>query len=718
MKNKKLKKVLMAGVGAMACSAGHALEAMYDEDMAEVAGQQGLTITLQEPAAGITFSSAAILSSNPNKTTIDEVGEQGLRYLSSGAGFPLLKRLDTTRPLLITKLDFGFNTNPFGYLSLDMAQSRIDIGAVKLAAVTTDPGSGSLGRYVVDTNAELILKGRNLFDASTAAYGSAITLNMGKVNTALWAPGKFGATLPGQAFWSQNIGAGSGQPEMDLNKFSFFFDMPDGRFGFKNGGLLIESNPASQIGFSLTMDILYDGAGTSPLSVTAADKTMLFWGWRGHQTNFQLTAKGTGGRVDGSGKGINFGIRFDYASDFVWTVGEGGSNPGLIEFGNWTKIPGNPYALQIPFFSIEAVSSTQGTYGLCWGQASVTATANGACSGAGTGPVASLAPAQAIQPRLSGDNAAVAFTVRDMRLAAYSSHVDVLDWTVDTNKAAQSFNWALIYTLADLDADIFMSPYADGKSVRLDMAVTSQTLDTTNANRWTNGSNFMIGDSTTNFGIGLMGADVLLAMRQGRTGMTAAGIKIDAPLFRYELRGMLGGGSIPNMTVPQFLSYVDLNLEADRYVFTLGPAPLASQRYLSYSGYVNAANLTGGFASPVPGSGNHNHDDGTYLSLAEPSFSKLGADFRFANITGSVEMTDGQIDVQGDDVGQFRLLISNNLRIGTTANVPCAWGASCTPAAGNVLQVGRLEFGGKTLGTIVMPNGIVRAQVTIMPQVP
>lgn len=717
---------LALAISCMA-SVAHAMTPMVDNDMSDVSGQSGLTLSFTEPAAGINVSSLAVLQADPTPGTVDEAGELGVRLLGPTGGNAFFKRLDTSRPMLNTYLDVGTSTVgsstnvPTGSLVLDWARSRLLIDGVKMAGPTT----GSFGKYAIDGSSILDVKAVRGLNWSNADYGSSVMLGYNGVDPLAWAIGNMGNSTPGAIYWRY----GTGSSEMTLGDFSFYFKMQDGRLGVSSTeGLRLESKPGTKVAFSLSIDFMFDAAGASPFATTTADRSLLYWGWRGNWTNFAFTAK-SGGRVDGSGKGVNASVRFDYDPDFVWIIGDGrdgraasttGANAGRLEFGNWTKIPGNTYAFNIPYIGMEAVTGAQGTYGLCWGLGSVSSSANGACTGMGAGAVASNLAAQKIAVRSSTDANAMALTVRDMRLAAYSTTVDVLDRTVTLNKAPVRYEWGLIYTFADLDADIFVSPRTDN-SLDVRLALTTQTLQTSVADRWTYGTNFMIADTETaasSYAIGLMGADVLMAMTDGRMTMNSSGIITDSTNLRYQIRGMLGGGKLPDMPVPQSMAYIDLNLEADRYQLILAPAPSGNSALL-YSGFINLANLGTSIANPTPTAGNHMHDDGTYFSLAEPNMSKLDVDFRFANITGPLAIRNGKVDLQGDSDSTFRLLISNDIDVGTTAIVPCSFGVTCTPAAATApLRVGSLEFGGKNLATIVMPSGTIRSQITLMPQVP
>lgn len=701
----RINALTLAMFFAGACSApAFALDAIDDSDLSDISGQDGITLSFTEPAAGI---SANTIQWATNATNGLELGQSATPVT--------LRRLDTTAPMLRADLDVGADGsgNPYVGLTATMARSRLDIGSIGLTG-----SSGSFGRYVIDSGATFRLQNANGALNATSNWAAATTINVGGVNEALWAPGTLGATTPGQIYWRQ------GSSELSMGDYTFYFDMPSGRIGVDNNGLLVQSAPGSKIAFALSLDFMYDAAGTSSFAIDASDKSMLYWGWRGHWKDFTLRLNGRG-RLDGGGKGLGASLALNYDPDFVWIIGEDGAAPVKLEFGNWTPLPGNTVAFSMPSITLDQLDVGQGATGLCWGLNTISASANGACAGTGAGPVASNFAAQPIKVRSVTDAKALALGVRDMTLTAYSSTVDIVDRTLNPLKAADRYNWALIYTFANLDADIIVTPAATNDRMRLDLALTTQTLVTgatqqeLDDNRWRYGTNFMIGDTDVNFGIGLIGADVLMATRNGTLGLTPDGIKFDTSQLRYQLRGMIAGGAIPNMPVMQKMAFVDANLEADRFVLTLSPAP--SGQALNYSGFINIVNSNiADFSNPVPTTGNHaGLDDGSYLSLAEPGFNKLGIDFRFANITGPVEVTDGVVDIMGESEGALKLRISNNIRVGTTARVPCAYGVTCTPAAATApLQVGRLEFGGRDLGTIVMPSGIIRSEISLMPQVP
>jgi hypothetical protein len=270
-------------------------------------------------------------------------------------------------------------------------------------------------------------------------------------------------------------------------------------------------------------------------------------------------------------------------------------------------------------------------------------------------------------------------------------------------------NWALIYTFGDLDGNIYAYPQAGG-GLKMDFAVALQTFGATDQERWENGSHFMIGDTDKNLAIGLVGADVLFAANDMAVSLKSGGLNLDSPQARFQLRGMLGGGDIPNMDVPQGMAYVDFNLESDRFVFNLSPAPFG-ESYLGYSGFLSLTNLNVTNFSNEDG-GAHDGDDGTYISLAEPNLDRLAVDFRLANLTGDIQIQNGQLDLRTStetDHGRPELRISHTLKLGQTATQP-------NGSAGDVLQVGRVEFGNRDLGSLVIPSGQINAALILKEQ--
>jgi hypothetical protein len=166
------------------------------------------------------------------------------------------------------------------------------------------------------------------------------------------------------------------------------------------------------------------------------------------------------------------------------------------------------------------------------------------------------------------------------------------------------------------------------------------------------------------------------------------------------------------MDTPVYASYIDANLEFDNFVFNLLPDLLGDRLY--FAGKFSLADLSGSLANSA--SGAHNHDDGSYISLAEPNFNKLNVDLRLANITGDIEIPKvlgqgGVIDLlsaasETDDKPKLR--IQNNMLIGKSAN----------DGTGDPLMIGNVEFGGRTLGSVVMPSGHIHGSITLKQQTP
>lgn len=264
----------------------------------------------------------------------------------------------------------------------------------------------------------------------------------------------------------------------------------------------------------------------------------------------------------------------------------------------------------------------------------------------------------------------------------------------------------------------------------MDVVTAIQTIGGADAkgrpdlSRWENGTHLMIGDTEVThptdtdvqgLAIGLVGSDLIFAANDLSVGLSLFnGLSLSSNEVRLQLRGMFAGGDIPYMKYPIYGSYIDMNFEFDEFVFKLLPA--LSGDYINFGGFLSFANLSGGFSNST--GGGHGHDDGSYISFAEPNFNKLNVDLRLADITGDIEIPGdvvgggGKIDLlsataESDDRPKLR--IQTNMKIGALATKPGG-------GAGDALQIGRVEFGGQNLGTIVVPAGQVRAALTLKQQ--
>ena len=119
-------------------------------------------------------------------------------------------------------------------------------------------------------------------------------------------------------------------------------------------------------------------------------------------------------------------------------------------------------------------------------------------------------------------------------------------------------------------------------------------------------------------------------------------------------------------------------------------------------------------------------DDGSFFSVSEPSNNNV--DLRLADIQGDMAIIDGRVDMRGsleDGDGKPKLRIANTLQFGSTATARMNDAVTGTTlpaiasgsAAGQPLDIKRVEFGNLPLGRIVIPSGQIYSSITLEPQI-
>ena len=683
-----------------------AFDALSEGELSEISGRDGLSLNI-ENQNGIT---ADQLHWRVDKNTVYEND----LYVNDIAFVPIdINGGATSAPLDISfavdAFTNGSSGNPSLGLDLTWERMRYQMGSIYMS----DDPSASFGQLALDAPGRAFLVGDGgIFNVDGA--NASLLLDLGNVDTSSVNASDWSPIDPGQLFYRQGA---VGSPELTLGNLGFHFFMPQGTVGIDNDGLLVETAPGSRVDFNLTFDLLYDASGASPFEYAAADDlATLFYGWRGGWQDmlFRLDTRGSwpgGGNNFAPTQGVTASLGLDFASDFSVVVGEAAENRAYVEFSNPISLPGTGLGgtpisnrdFQLGSLTLDPIHAGQGPGGICFGNNTNTIGASSACGSAAAANPNSI-PLQMVN--VAPQNNALAVLARDWRLRAYPQTViyrdDVLNETINEG-------WALIYTLGDLDGNIYLYPQSGG-GLMLDSVIAIQTFGVTDQERWQNGTHFMIGDTDKNLAIGLMGADLLFATDDAMVSLENTGLRLDTSKARFQLRGMFGGGDIPNLNTAQKIAYADLNLESDRLVFNLMPAP-AGESYLGYSGFLSLVNLNeSGFSNEQGGA--HNHDDGSYFSLAEPGFDRLGVDFRLADISGDIELLNGKVDLRNSietGNGAPELRVSHTIKLGQTATLP-------DTGVGDVLRIGRVEFGGQNLGSMVVPSGQINAALTLKQQ--
>lgn len=667
-----------------------AMEHLSDDALAQVAGQDGISISVSSPelSAGSLSWKTDVGTPYESQLQMRDISVQGVGLNGAGLG--------ATNAVVHVDLDAGSNGTTAG-MRMDVVWER---ARTRIDEMSVGSSSASMGTQVIDSSGRFLLENQNGF-FNSQDDSARLLLQIDDADI----------------YYRQG---GDGTPEMLMRDFNFMWDMQQGIVGIDDEGIIVEGD----VDFNLTFDLYYDtNPGASPFTFGATDGSGLLFGWSGGLADAQVrvkpgglwpatatTGSGTGERYDRSqaNQGLNLSMRWDYAPSFRWVVGEAAGSRTRLEFGQWTKLPGPGYGFDLPFLALDMVNANQGPGGLCWG-ANVDGPASACQAPAfGNGLFIELPPTEQ----------ALAIAIRDFSLRAYSTNVSLFEPLSPQND--EVFSWTLVATVGNLDGNIFLYPGSSTPGqpgIRSDFAIMAQTFDVNDVDgdgntfeqgpNWNYGTHFMIADSDTNLGIGLTNASMLVAGKGVELSLNNNGINLSSNQVRLAVNAAIAGGNLPDMTEMVFLSDLKLNLEFDLFDFTIMPSQ-APDTYLGFQGDFRLANTNiAGFSESTLGNVN---DDGSYYSLAEPG--RPSQDIRLADIRGSFSVRNGKIDLMSTDETpdgrSARLSIENDLLIGLAA-----------PAAGGqVLEVGRIEFGNQNMGRFVIPGGEWHARMWLEKQVP
>lgn len=703
-----------AGVaGILLAAPAGAMDALSDRELAAVNGRDGLTLNLQSDS-GITIDQ---LRWTLDRGVTDGSGsllENSLRFGKAGVAGDDLTLTSIDPGGVVTSRDLEVNLDMDSYrnsqgrpgLSIDASWERT---RARMQSLSVSDDARSYGTMALDTEGRFLVRGDGgLFDNGNGH--ASLMLNIGDVDASDPDPSNWVVNSPGQLYYRMG---GSGSTEARLDKLGFLLDMKQGTLGIDSSGLLVESAPGSRTDFNLTFDIVANANSTFQTS-PANDLSMLFFGWRGGLEDFEFRL-GSGGTWLSDGtrtQGLTTSLDFNLADDFQVVIGEAGDNRSYLEFTNPQSLPSTltPGRKDVEFGALifDAVSASQGVGGICYGGGNTV----GPLSGCSAESFPSL-PAQLIE--IPPSDSGVALIARNWGLHAYPSEVSYRDGT-DSSLDVTDEGWALIYTLGDINSNIYLYPQT-GAGITADVAMAVQTIGATDQARWENGTHLMIGDTDKDMAVGLVGSDLLFAAEEMDIGLSLAdgGLRFHTQQgARLQLRGMFAGGDIPDMQQPVNGSYIDINLEFDEFAFNILP-DILTEKWLAFGGYFSFSNLNNGFSNDT--GGDHGHDDGSYISLAEPNFDKLSVDLRLAEISGDIEIPvtynqGGKINLLPAATASDnkpRLQIVNQMKVGTRATSPGG-------VQGDPFRIDRVEFGGKRLGSIVIPEAQIYTSLTLEQQ--
>lgn len=725
---------LMAASTVLAMSPAFGLESLDESALAEVSGQDGLTVDVSNAGSigmgqlnWMTDRGAAPMGSCTGGTANQQACTlTSLQATGDGAPLRVTSSLDV----------FGGPGGPGVALMTDWDPMLVASNRLTLNTPTRDHSASSIGSVGMYTTGHLHLVNQGgLFNSA----GNTARLDFSTVGDIILRQGAVGS--PELSFGNFELstrfstGVAGGQAA------------GTGTLGIDSEGLVIR---APYTDTRLQFDVMFND---SP--ATAFDRNnrqgILRFGWLGGLVNpsMRIRSGGVGyGSYSTAGQnllnpgtsyafqndtgrpgnprseGINFLAEWDFDTDFQLAIGQAsGSNETQARFGQWRRMAGVPAStpmLSMPV-TLDVVQNGTGPQGLCFGGGFSSGTpTQSACGSAGGTWIAGGVPA---------GQAALAALIRDGHLHAYSQQIEV----DDPNATNASYRWGLVHTMGKMDADFFFYPEGRNDGVAVSTGTTGLKADITLAIQspgywdkansadlltraaadanWSTNSHFMVantavgGDTSKQYGIGLMNADLLWSVR----GLYFRMVDSDSgyPLIpggfwlqtdqaaRFQFRGLFGGGNLLNLDDPVGVALLDVNLATNRFIFALHPEGLINND------------------APIGFSGLLDLNGTSYLSIAEKG-NPANA-YRIGNMSGRIGWRNGRVTLASaanSTDGKPSLTISNELLFGTSANFGTT-GTEANVDHGGAPVVATVGFGTEGFGRIALPAGTWRSDISI-----
>lgn len=764
-----------------------ALQPLEDAELSNVTGQDGLVIDIASKADQTGFGYDDIT------LTVDrgQPAERKLQFAqATSADFP-----DGLRPGFYTVDDDGAfvngpthikmsidagakaNLTPYMAFQLDifgLPEGMSDARRTQLILGELSHGPGdskTYGAWALEGDGILrLVNERGIFNANSTDASV------------------FGEIIHGRMYHRQTKGGKPDTTYLILDNLHARWDMPKGTYGINKEGLIMKTAPNDVIDVALDFDIFFKQGG---LDFTAGGNGVLHFGWKGGLLGPELLWRTKGTAGDDTPSALNLSSKWNFVpadselgNEFKWRLGEtgGASSPQdgnkriQFELSDWATWGSHDYGHDFPVIGLDVINQEflQGKdYALCF-KGTV---GSGGC----TGQVVNLVPG-----KFGGNEVAngLALVIRDGNLQSYSRRVNVVEevWSDADDKyvllelpqynagkspgVTRSIDWGLIYTLADIDGNIFLYPGGnpgDGDNgLRADIIAVSNTFEEETDKpgfNWDHGSHLMIAETriddtkpmgaTRNaMGIGFVGtsfvvmvddARIWLKPYEGTLGANnvdeyygSGGLDLFSPRTRLNLFTNFGGGVLPDANggygegLPRYVrsAVIDVNLEGAVHArFSpsgreLSGVPDNALRY--HWGVKLMSNNTIQQSAGDDSKGFGADERGSYLSFAEPSRRDVA--IALTNITGDLAFANGTIDIvphdnPGDTNANPKLRASHEFLIGKAAsavinNLPEMAAVAGDPAP---LDIGHIKMGEQNLGRIVIPSAKAHATLTLEP---
>lgn len=486
------------------------LQALDDDGLSAVNGQDGVTVNFYTPATGISVSTINLKQdqATPALATTLSTTNLTLRAVDTVGNVGGSAHANLTIDVGATS---ATSTSPYIGINYTLDRSRLFVGGMNITGDTADLcGAATCSKLSTRTFGSMALDASGIF--SLQAQGGLF--NGGNFNTYL--KGELNdATL----FYTQTYFPNA---YLVLNDMHALWELNKGKLAISSSGIFQSTkdtsqnaggstgagavDPTSLLNVALDFDVLYKYPGqyatgtdsTTNFIITGNELPMMHFGWLGSMRNVEIVWKPGGAWVAGSttstgvpagvnpiyntaakSQGLNFSSRWDFVSyteanttlgdankEFRWQLGESsGTSTDLsrmnFELGDWARWNPAMYSHNFPMITLDVINAgaAQGVGGLCWGYYYDGPT----CSG---GQFVNIDPGT-----VSGFDTNVNRTtakglgifVRDGSLMSYSRRVTLLERNSTGTVTTRNFKWGLIYTFANVDANAYI--YAGGNEV-------------------------------------------------------------------------------------------------------------------------------------------------------------------------------------------------------------------------------------------------------------
>ena len=585
------KRTLLAfSIQAALMAPAWCLDALSDETLGEVSGQEGIQVEVQ--ATSVNVQNAYWRDGNV-ATDMD------LR----------VNQLNISPVSMVADIDIGASTNTVAGVPSIGISATIDPLELKSVAMRVANNAGStntFGLFAVKTTLPTTISYFNtngLFDGTGTAGRFAFKMEDADwylaqprcLYTVACTPN---ADSHGAGFFSGNgLLTAGGVGDYNVLAFKDFTvnALATGQFtvdavkGFNfGGGTGILSFPrlaANKAGFQMDVGVLtnidFSGGGSSTfnfLDVTAVPSSYWHFGFSGNLMAVDMSLKGDIGTGIGTGfgsSGIKFSPKFEFArssetNPFELEMGEPGGS--LVRFSNWAALAdGAAASPSRAVFNMGDIylNLLAGAGGGGLSNFSTPATNTFSCV-SGTGCVAASSFGATPVSASSGENA-IAIAARNFELQGGARTISFADTTTGNPYAGVGpQTWALMPNFYGLNFNLLMYPSGhpgipaanNRHGTGFDLTIETTGKNTAYGTPSTKGTHLIVADTAANKYVGFTNIDSRYSLLQSQfyvadtamdyaagSGLDVSGLRLTSKNMSFDIRAGLAIGDLPDGTV-------------------------------------------------------------------------------------------------------------------------------------------------------------------------